>query len=76
MIDRFKFTIAVLNMILYPIEIYRQKTCALEGLDLFLEMVDTLLQALHMRLNGRRGQLPFRWGKGKSPGERVGFGLS
>jgi|SRR6266446_2298478 len=27
MIDRFKFTIVVLNMILYPIEIYRQKTC-------------------------------------------------
>jgi hypothetical protein len=31
----------------------------LQRLDLLLELVDTLLQALHMRLNGRRSQRPF-----------------
>ena len=49
---------------------------SLQGLDLFLELVNALLQALHMSLNGRRGQLPFRCGKGKSPEDGVGFGLS
>src|SRR5919198_2057389 len=47
---------------------------SLQRLDLLLELVDTLLQALHMRLNGRRSQRPFRRGKGQSPEARVGFG--
>src|SRR4029453_7645197 len=47
---------------------------SLQRLNLLLELVDTLLQALHMRLNGRRSQHPFRRRKGQSPEAHVGFG--
>jgi hypothetical protein len=45
-----------------------------QRLNLWLTLVDTLLQALHMRWNGRRSQRPFWWGKGQSPETRVDFG--
>ncbi len=47
----------------------------LQGVDLLLEVVHALLQMLQMRLDGRRGELPFRLGKGKSPEKVVGFGV-
>src|SRR5215510_14246990 len=47
---------------------------SLQRLNLLLKLADTLLQALHMRLNGRWSQRPFCWGKGQRPETRVGFG--
>src|SRR5919109_305625 len=48
---------------------------ALQRLHLLFELVDTLLQALHIRLHGRRSQRPFHWGKGQSPEVRIRVGL-
>jgi hypothetical protein len=45
---------------------------ALQGVHLFLEMFDLLMQALDVILDGRRGQLPVHWAKGKRPQNRVG----
>ena len=50
------------------------RRCYSDPLNLLLQLVDTLLQALPMRLNGRRSQRPFRWGKGQNPETRVDFG--
>jgi hypothetical protein len=47
---------------------------SLQRLNLLLELVDTLLQALYMRLNGRRSQHPFCRRKGQSPEAHIGFG--
>jgi hypothetical protein len=45
----------------------------LQGLDLLLELVDTRLSSLRMRLHGRRRQCPFHGSKRQSPEGRVGF---
>ena len=47
---------------------------ALEWLDLLLELVDMLLQALHIRLHSRRSQRPFHGRKGQGPKTGVGMG--
>lgn len=47
---------------------------SLQRLNLLRKLVDTLLQALHMRLNGRWSPRPCGWGKGPRPETRIAFG--